>query len=214
MDTSRILPKATPRTPKPRKPRVRRSPFMVVSGVAMIVAGSLIAAGIYTQISNTQSVIAVVSPVARGQQITQANLVVVEVGFDPMLKPLPASELSAVVGQYAKADLVSGTFLTRESVGSQPEPNAGEAMVGVVLAAGRYPDVGLGPGNKVELVPVADPSNPVLPTEGIPATITTIASSGSSGSVTVNLIIGKNHAYTVASLAASNRLSLILISRG
>ena len=224
MDPLRALPEDTPRTeklpkapkqPKPKIPGYRRSPMLIVIGVLMIVGGMLGAYAVYVQISDTQPVIAVVSAVPRGQQITQADLAIVEVGFDPMLKPLPASELGNVVGKYAKADLVVGTFLTPDSVGNQPEPNSGEAMVGVVLATGRYPDVGLAPGNKVELVPVPDPSNPVVPTAGIPATITSIASNGSSGnSLLFNLTVSQLDAYQVSTLAANNRLTLILISRG
>jgi len=202
-----VLPIERPRM----RPRVRRSPLMVASGIIMIVTGSLISAGIYMNLNNTQTVIAVVAEVERGQQITRAALATVQVGFDPMLKPVPASELDSIIGQYATKDLVVGTFLTHQSYGERVSPASGESEVGVALTAGEYPDDGLQPGNKVKLITIPEVGNPELPTGGIDGTIATVTTSGSS--LIVCVIVNDNDAPKVAALSAANRLALILTSR-
>jgi len=200
------------RTRRPVRPRVRRSPLMVVSGVVMIVAGSLISVGIYTNLNHTQPVLAVVTPVSRGQQITHADLTTVQISFDPILKPLPASELSTVVGQYATVDLLPGSFLTAQSVGSRITPGPDEAEVGIALTAGQFPNAGLQPGDKVELVPIPAPSNPTPPEQGYPGMISTITISGTNMIGTI--IVKQDDARVVSVLAATNDLALILIARG
>lgn len=198
------------KTPKP--PSIRRSPMMMVSGVLLITIGMLISAGVYINLNKTQMVIAVVAPVQRGQQITHADLTTAQIGFDPMLKPMPASEISAVVGQYATVDLLPGTFLTEQAVGTRITPGPDQAEVGIALIAGQFPNDGLKPGDKVELVRIPEPSSPNLPDKGYPGMIATITINGTNMIGTI--IVSQEDARAVSVLAASSKLALILTARG
>jgi len=186
---------------------------MAVAGVLLVIAGSLVSVGIYSHLSQTQEVIAVVVPVARGEQIQRSNLTTVRVGFDALLTPIPASQLNAIVGQYAAYDLVPGTFLTPDAVGDRLTPSKGQAEVGLSLMAGEYPDDGLSPGDKVILISVPDKTDPQAEPHSYPGTLVTIATSQGNAMITASVMVSATDAPSVAALSASNSLALILSSR-
>ncbi|MCL2482758.1 MAG: SAF domain-containing protein [Propionibacteriaceae bacterium] len=194
-------------------PKIQRSPLMAVAGVLLVIAGSLVSVGIYSHLSQTQEVIAVVVPVARGEQIQRSNLTTVRVGFDALLTPIPASQLNAIVGQYAAYDLVPGTFLTPDAVGDRLTPSKGQAEVGLSLMAGEYPDDGLSPGDKVILISVPDKTDPQAEPHSYPGTLVTIATSQGNAMITASVMVSATDAPSVAALSASNSLALILSSR-
>ena len=191
-------------------PRLRRSPALVVAGVVLVVAGALTSVGIYSNLSQTQEVIAIVTAVARGEQISRTDLTTVQVGFDPMLKPIPASQLASIVGKYAACDLVPGTFLTAAAVGDRLNPAVGSAEVGIALTAGEYPDDGLLPGDDVLLIAVPDASNPGPPTS-FNGTLVTATTTG--GTLIASVMVSTAEAPQIAALSASNRLALVLATR-
>jgi len=205
--------RSTP-TPRPSRstPRIRRSPILVIAGIVLVIAGALVSVGIYSNLSDTQEVIAIVSPVARGEQIGRGDLTTVQVGFDPALTPVPASQLAQIVGQYAVADLVPGTFLSVDAVGARVSPGEGTAEVGVALMAGEYPDDGLTPGDEVSLVSVPDKADAVSEPMSYPGTLVTI-SAAQANTITVTVLVNAADAPTVAALAASDKLALVLTTR-
>jgi len=207
-------PSRVPRTSRQSSPapRIRRSPVLVIAGVVLVIAGALVSVGIYTNLSNTQEVIAIVAPVARGEQIQRSDLTTVQMGFDPLLTPVPASQLNQIVGQYAVADLVPGTFLSTDAVGDRVSPGDGKAEVGVALMAGEYPDDGLTPGDDVSLIAVPDQTDTVTQPMSYPGTLVTI-SSVQANTITVTVLVNAADAPTVAALAASNKLALVLTTR-
>jgi hypothetical protein len=186
--------------------------MMVISGVVLVIAGALVSVGIYTQLSQTQEVIAVVAPVARGQQIQRSDLITVQVGFDALLKPVPASQLNQVVGQYASADLVPGSFLVSDAVGDRPSPALGEAEIGVALIPGEYPNNELTPGDKVLLVAVPEYSETWTTPMSYPGTLVTITDENNAMAVATVRVSSAN-AATLAVLSASNRIALVLTTR-
>lgn len=193
-------------------PRVRRSPVMVVAGIVLVTAGALASVGIYSNLGRTQEVVVVVAPVARGEQIQRADLTTAQVGFDPMLTPVPASQINQIVGKYAVADLVPGTFLAAAAVGDRVSPGQGMAEIGVSLMAGEYPDDGLVPGDEVLLVAVPDKSDATTAPMSYSGTLVTI-SPGQGDVVTATVMVGAADAPTVAALSASGRLALVLTTR-
>ena len=199
-------------TPTRTAPRIRRSPLLIIAGAVLVIAGSLATAGIYSQLSETQEVIVIVSTVARGEQIQRSDLTTAQVGFDPLLKPLLGGELNWVVGQYATADLVPGTFLTAGAVGEQPSPRPGQALIGLALAAGEYPDTPLFPGDSVLLVSTEGrQSGPALT---FTASLVSISPATASTRATVTVLVDLRDAAELAGLASSGQVVLVLTSRG
>ncbi|MCL1907630.1 MAG: SAF domain-containing protein [Propionibacteriaceae bacterium] len=194
-------------------PHIRRSPLSIVAGIILVVAGALVSVGIYSQVSTTQTVIAVVNPVARGERIERADLTTAQVGYDPLLKPLPASMINDVIGRYATADLVAGSFLVSDCVGDQPSPRLGEATISVGLMAGEYPDEGLRPGDLVLLVALPDRIDPEIPPPSFPGTLLAITG-GQGNSMTVfTVVVDAQDAPTLAALSSTHRLALVQTTR-
>ena len=199
-------------TPKRHGPPVRRSPMMMAAGVVLAVAGALTSVGLYTHLSQTQEVIAIVSPVARGEQIQRSDLMTVQVGYDPMLTPVPGSRINEIVGMYAASDLVPGTFLTQEALGRQLTPGSGKAEIGVALGAGEYPDDGLRPGDEVLLIAIPGDNQPAEP-HGYAGTLARITAPNSSNIITASVLVNAGDAPLLAALSASHRLALVLTTR-
>jgi len=193
-------------------PHARRSPLMLAAGVILVVASALVCAGIYSRLSTTQEVIAIAAPVARGQQIQRTDLIAVQVGFDPLLTPVPASQIPQIVGKYAAFDLVPGGFLTPASVGDHLFPTHGMAEVGVALSAGEYPDDRLKPGDSVLLVSVPERTDSSQPAS-YPGTLVTITASQSTAAIIVTVMVDSASAPVVAALSASDKLALVLAER-
>ena len=195
-------------------PRVRRSPIMVVAGIVLVITGALASVGIYTNLSQSQEVIVVVAAVTRGDKIERSHLSTVQVGFDPLLTPMLASEINQVVGKYAVADLVPGTFLSPDAVGARLAPWPGMAEIGVALSAGSYPDDELKAGDSVLLVALPDQLEAIGEPESFEGTLVTITTPNSSNMITVSVLVPAANAPLLGALAASNRLALVLSSRG
>ena len=194
-------------------PPVRRSPLMMAAGVVLAIAGALTSVGLYTHLSQTQEVIAIVSAVARGTQIQRSDLMTVQVGFDPLLTPVPSSEINEIVGKYATSDLVPGTFLTPAAFGDRLTPGAGSAEIGVALAVGEYPDDGLRPGDEVLLIALPGQSETLDAPTSYDASIVRITAPNSSNVITVSVLVKAGDAPLLAALSAANRLALVLTTR-
>jgi len=199
--------------PKRHGPPVRRSPMMMAAGVVLAVAGALTSVGLYTHLSQTQEVIAIVSPVARGEQIKRSDLMTVQVGYDPLLTPVPGSRINEIVGMYAASDLVPGTFLTERALGEQLTPGDGMAEIGVALAAGEYPDDGLRPGDEVLLIALSAQNDVPEAPHGYSATLVRITAPNSSNMITASLLVNAGDAPLLAALSAANRLAVVLTTR-
>jgi hypothetical protein len=194
-------------------PPSRRNTLSIVAGILMVVVGSLVSVGIYTQVGHTQEVITVVNPVARGEIIDRTNLMVVRIGVDPLLKPIPGSRINDITGMYAATDLVPGSLLVSGSVGERPRPAHGEAAVGVALRDGEYPDHELAVGDHVLLVAMADrfdsPENPT----SYPGVIASLSTGQGGSLMNLTVIVSAHDAPTLASWSAHNRIALVLLAR-
>jgi hypothetical protein len=186
---------------------------MVVAGIVLVIAGALTSVGIYTQLSQTQEVIAVVAHVTRGEQIQRIHLTTVHVGFDALLTPIPASAIQQIVGQYAVSDLVPGTLLSISAVGERPIPWEGKAEIGVALMAGEYPDDNLRPGDEVMLVALPGATEEFGSPDTYVGTLVRITSPNASNMITASILVSESDAPLLAALSALDRLAMVLISR-
>jgi len=201
------------RPAQPPGPQPRRSPVMIVAGVVLIVAGGLTSFGIYTNLANTQEVVVVVAPVARGERIERTDLATAQIGYDPLLTPVPGNQINQVVGQYATADLVPGTFLAPNAVGERVSPGVSTAEIGVALMAGQYPDDTLLPGDAVLLIALPDKQELLGDVQSFTATLVTITEPNASSMITVSVLVSDTDAPRLAALASASRLALVLTSR-
>ncbi|MDR2931053.1 MAG: SAF domain-containing protein [Propionibacteriaceae bacterium] len=194
-------------------PHARRSPLLIVGGIILVVVGALISVGLYTHLGRTQDVIVVTSPVARGERIERGDLATVQVGIDPALTPIPADRLPEMIGQYAQADLVPGTFLAPPAVGRQITPPRDRAEVGLYLTLGKYPNDTLIPGDTVILVDITNTDQPNSGAQGFLGSLATVTEPDSSGAITASVLVKADEAVQVAALSAADKLALVLSSR-
>src|SRR5262249_41784115 len=96
---------------------------------------------------------AVARPVPVGQQITEADVMVVQLATTPGLGTVPAGRRAEVVGRYAAVGLRPGSLFTTDAVSDQRAPTAGQAVLAVAVKTGLVPARGLVPGGRVVLGP-------------------------------------------------------------
>ena len=197
-------------------PKLRRRPLLVAASVAAICLGALLAVWAYTSASTSQEVLAVRETVHRGEVITAGDLMTVRIGLDPALKPLPAAQGSAVVGQRAALDLAAGGLLTAEAITSAVVPAKGMSVVGVSLPPALMPGVGLQSGDRVRIVATPGEQGEVAAGDTptfIEATVVGIRGGGDNGQTVVDVSVAYEQAGELAARAATGKVVLVLDSR-
>lgn len=190
-------------------PHRRRRPLIVL-GALMMVISALVAAWLVASASETHRVVVANGDLEPGQEIGEADLVVVEVGGGLQPSSIPADEQDRVLGRFPAARIPSGTllneamFIDRGSV--IPE---GHVVVGAVLRPGQVPVEGLAAGDVVELITTAGADDGQPATSIAIGTVFSIASTDNGYWVAVEIESAARLA--VASAAASEELSLGMV---
>jgi hypothetical protein len=198
----------------------RRRPAVLALAVALIAAGGLGGAALYTATGKRVAVIALARNVPAGQAITGADLTEAHIPLDPALQPLSVN--SHVVGLRATADLKAGTLLTSSDLTSAPLVQSGQQVVGIATKHTQLPAAKLQPGARVVLV--ATPSAAGSGSSGsasagaglsaLTATVVDIGPADSDGTVVVDLAVPSAQGAAVADLAASGKFALLLAAKG
>jgi hypothetical protein len=130
---------------------------------ALIVVTSVVAAlALYARIGNRTEVLAVSRDVLAGEQIADDDLEVVSLSSDDRIPTVPASQRSAIVGQYARVRLLSGSLLASDGVQPRPIVDPDRVLMSVVVPVGLVP-VGLREQSRVVLVVTPPTSGGVRP---------------------------------------------------
>lgn len=203
----------------PRERRVRLGHAALA--VALMVVGALGTATLVGAASADGEYLALGRDVDYGDRLSEADLVTVRLTRSPGIDPVPASDLDRVVGAYATMRLARGSLLTPAQVTAEPVPGPGQNVVGITLGGDRLPAQHPRPGDPVLLV--ATPERSASATDSgqprtWPATVTAVGGEGSpgflgaggSGAVTVDVAVPAADAPLVATLAAADRIVLVL----
>jgi SAF domain len=86
-----------------------------------------------------EPVLALRRNVTAGQTIEAEDLQVVRVAADPGIDPIASSARDDVVGRPAAADLVAGTLLVPDAVGTPSGLEAGQAVIAVPVSVEELP---------------------------------------------------------------------------
>lgn len=133
-------------------PKLRRRPVLVVASIAVVCLGALLGVFAWSSVSDGHPVVAARSTIARGQVITRDQLIVVRVGVDPALTPVPAEQIDSLVGKRAALDVAAGSLLTTAAVTDKALPGAGVSVVGVAVGPGGMPGTALMSEDRVRVV--------------------------------------------------------------
>ncbi|MFI1154749.1 SAF domain-containing protein [Streptomyces sp. NPDC020817] len=136
----------------------RRRPGLIALSIALIAAGGLSGALLFTASGQRSSVLVVARDVPVGNAITEADLAPASLALDPAVKAVPAAKRASMVGQRAAVALKSGSLLSPSQVTSTSLVKPGEQLVGVALKPSQLPASRLSPGQKVLIVSTPDPA--------------------------------------------------------
>lgn len=196
-------------------PRLRRRPVLMMASVAAVCLGALLGVWAWTSTSTTHEVVAARQTITRGQTISQADLMTVQVGVDPGLKPIPGSQLTGLVGQRAALDMAAGSLVTGDDVTATVLPRQGMSLVGVALPPSLLPGEALVAGDRVRVVATPGQQGDVgpEPPATIPATVVGVYPDGQGGQTIVSVEVPQERAAELAARSATGKVALVLDSR-
>lgn len=205
----------TPRPPidamTPARPRLRRSLLIFVLGALLATAG--LAGGWVMWLSKSDTeVVAAALDVERGRVITAEDLVTVRVSLDPSLRTVPGAELQDLIGQRAAADLTAGTLVSPDQVTDDVLPAVGMSVVSVPIPSGLVPTVPIRAGDTLRLVQIPAAGGDITG-EGMTVTAELVAISYGDPTTVVDVLVPADKASSVAELAGTGRVALVLDSR-
>ena len=195
------------RQPSP-PPRISsRARGRLALGALVVVIGVLINLAIYRGVDDRSPVLQLNRDVPAGQQISADDFRTVEIGSDGAFRSVPSSDLTAVVGSYAKVRLIAGTLLAREALQAAPLVAAGASVVAVTVPAGEVP-IGLRERSRLSVVMVASDRT----STSVAGLVVGLPSqAGSSGQVSVSIELAAGDAGPVA---AAEKVRLVLLDPG
>jgi SAF domain len=124
---------------------------LALLAVLVTVASALGFVVLWMNAGGREPVLALRRNVTAGQTIEDADLQVVRVAADPGIDPIASSARDDVVGRPASADLLAGTMLVPEAVGTPSGLEAGQAVIAVPVSPEELP-ANLEGGDRVVLL--------------------------------------------------------------
>ena len=112
---------------------------LALLAVLVTVASALGFVVLWMNAGGREPVLALRRNVAAGQAIEADDLQVVRVAADPGIDPIASSARDDVVGRPAAADLLAGTLLVPEAVGTASGLEAGQAVIAVPVSPEELP---------------------------------------------------------------------------
>jgi len=204
--------------PSPLQRRRRRGPILL--GALLVLLGAVSFAVTSLRVDPRVPVLALAGPVAAGQTLSDADLMVVRIVPDPSVQVVAASARSSVVGRTVTMPLAAHTLLSMDEVGPSAWPPAGQAVVAVPVKAGHAP-TGLAPGGQVTVVTVNSGTAPISQNGGgssagsgvqVRATVVAVKAPDANGTSVVSLLLVTADALKLA--GASGDVALVLGSGG
>ena len=139
----------------------------------------------------------------------------VQVGLDPALTPVPASDVETLVGQRAAVDMAAGTLVTRAQVSTAVLPPRATSVVGVSLPAALLPGEPLVTGDRIRVVATPGAGGDILdgPPVTISATVVGLHPDPDTGATVVSVQVPESQAAELAARAATGNVAIVLDSR-
>ncbi|MFE1789152.1 SAF domain-containing protein [Streptomyces sp. NPDC059525] len=213
--------------PAPRVVRQRRRrPGLIALSVALIAAGGLSGALLFTASGQRSSVLVVARDVPVGATLTEADLAPASLALDPVVKAVPAAKKAGLVGQRAAVALKAGSLLSPGQITAVSLVKTGEQLVGVALKPSQLPASRLAPGQKVLIVSTPDPAQagaaaaagkPAEPTPAPKTLAATVVAVGvaapATGVVVVDVAVPAADGPVLASRVATGAVALIVAAQ-
>lgn len=200
-------------------PRSQRRPrtSWIALGLVVLVASSLLGATTVARVAGRQPVLALAQPIDRGEQLTPAHLLVVDIATDDAVAVVPAADRDRLLGRTATTRLEAGALLSPGQFDDGPSVPPNSSVLGLALAPGEYPTSTLRPGDTVVVVrtPAATPTDrttddPTVLADGAEVfAVETL--SETAHTVMVSIIVPEDAVPEIAAAAAAARIRLALV---
>ena len=135
-------------TPPARARWHARAPWLVLA-VILVALGMLIAVVVLTQLTRRVPAVALANAVERGDQLTRADLRVLQVAVDGEVPLIDPANLDTVLGRTVTTALPAGALLSPDVLSRTDLVPAGSDVVGMALEPGSLPVDDLRPGDTV-----------------------------------------------------------------
>lgn len=200
--------------PETRRPegvrlRARRSPRLVALGVLLVVLGGLGAAALYSMSSDEEAAVVMATDVIRGQQLTEADVTIINVPAGLPVERSAGDLIDTIVGQTALRDLPAGAFPLPRHLGEEPIP-PGHSLVGLQLGPGRMPGTELPPGTPVQLVSLVEGDDTAH--DAVVAESPVLTDDGTG--FVIDVVVADEASHVVARLSATQQLALVAVGEG
>ena len=213
-----------PRTPAPTD---RSAPTLVPGGgrqrrwslallAVLVTLGSALAfVVLWMNAGGREPVLALRNDVVAGQIIQADDLRVVRVSTDGGIAPISSSQRDDVVGQPAATNLLAGTLLVADAVGTADGLEAGMAVIAIPVPTAELPSDDLETGDGVLLYRTSSGA------EGGPAEIigegrvfSVQGDDGSTADIRVSVTIDESRVPDIASAVAEDQIYLAKAAAG
>ena len=177
--------------------RIRpKRPARAVLALLLVIASVAAALTIYIRIGDRQEVLAATRTILAGQQLRADDFRVVAISSEDDLAVVPSTDLDALVGQYARVRIASGSLVVDSSSQYKPLVSADRVLMSVGVPVVGIP-TGLREGSRIALIvtpgrSTTDGSQPVLIeaiVAAVPGNLGEMVGGESSGSLEVALSV-------------------------
>jgi SAF domain len=190
----------------------RRNLSGAALGVLLVAVCAFGIAAWASSVGHRVQVLVVAKEVPAGSVVQAGDLTAAGVAADRQVSAIPASAESEWVGKVARVDLVPGSLLERSELGAGPAIPAGSSVVGLHLKDGTFP-AEIAPGATVEVVSTpAQGTTSGVGTVLVPtATVLSMSVDPSGSGNLVSVVVPAADASAVASAAAGDDVSLVML---
>lgn len=182
----------------------------VALAVMLLALGAALSGIALVSASRTSAYIAIARQVTIGAQLQAADFKTVELAGGAGLAAIPAADIPLLVGQYAKVQLVAGTLAVPAEFGKSAPFDPTDAQIGLAVKAANMASKTLSPGDDIWLIPTG---NDVTAGQEYSVTIVDI-SIGADGNALLHIAVPVSEIATVAPLAASGAVTIVLKPKG
>jgi hypothetical protein len=194
---------------------------MIALGFALVGAGVLAGAAVYTATNHRVPVLVATANVSPGSVITVSDIGSASVSVGPGIQVIPASQQQQVIGQIAGTTLHPGMLLTASELTTLRPPAPGQVLIPLPMRPSVLPSSGLAPGDHVLVVPTpgaqgqpgsaATAPSLAAPVAGV--IIAVSATADADGYQVVDVVVAASAGDAVAQQASTGQVALIVTRR-
>ncbi|GAB3208474.1 SAF domain-containing protein [Marinactinospora thermotolerans] len=183
-------------------------------GVALMAAGSLVAAFAVEGLDERRGVLVASGDLPAGHVVTASDLRVARLSGTDDLSVVGEDQLAATIGRTLTVPVTEGAVLPETALGAEAGyPEAGQAMVGASLPPGRFP-VSLRAGAQVSVVVTNSQAGGArgAGVEAYPAHVQTFEAAAADGPAVIELVVDAADAAQISAAAAAEQITVVQVS--